>query len=89
MHRQGTEADQGHHLSHPEIIANIITKKEIVNMVADVHLPTTTFGEEKESGRKAEAEDDKAVVTRQMDDELQASTLAKLWQSWPRKRVIN
>ena len=89
MHRQGTEADQGHHLNHPKIIANIITKKEIANMVADAPLPMMTFGEEKESGRKAEAEDEQTVVSPHTDDALLAVILAKLWQSWPKKRVIN
>ena len=79
MHRQETEAAQGRRLNHPEIIANIGTKKETAHMAADVHSPMTTLFEAKGSGRKAVVEDDKAVVTPRKDDELQAVTHAKLW----------
>ena len=58
-------------------------------MVADAHLPMMTFGEEKESGRKAEVEEESIVVSPHTDDVLLAVILEKLWQSWPKKRVIN
>ena len=86
MHRQDKKDGQAHHLNHPKIIADIITKKVTANTESNAPSPTMTTGEAKENERKAEAEEEQTAVNPHMDVVRRVAIREMLWPLWPKRQ---